>query len=172
MTSRQRRALTWTIGASIAATIAAVVRADDRALVFDVYLLFVGGLVLLVLVQATATALPRSGRSRLERALRPQSRPAARPEDLASLERRLTFATETAFEVHYRLRPVLRQIAQYRLSSHRGIELDDDPEEAREVLGPSAWELVRPDREPPADRLGPGHPLPDLRAAVDALERI
>jgi hypothetical protein len=81
-------------------------------------------------------------------------------------------ATETAFEVHYRLRPILREIAAYRLSSRRGIALDDEVDAARDALGPEAWELVRPDRPAPPDRLGRGRPLAELRAAVDALERI
>jgi hypothetical protein len=150
----------------------AIVRPDDRELVLQVYLLFLGGLTLVLLVAATGRALPRAGRSRLELALqRPPHRP-ARPAGLLTLERRVLLATETAFEVHYRLRPVLREIAAYRLSSRLGIDLDDDAEAARRALGPEAWELVRPDRPPPPDRLGRGRPLAELRAVVDALERI
>jgi hypothetical protein len=169
---RLRRAVTWSGLGAVAAVIAAIVRPDDRALVLDAYLLFVGGIALLLLVRLTGGALPPAGQSRFERALRPPPRPRARPEALAGLERRLLLATETAFEVHYRLRPVLREIAAHRLSAHRGIDLDSEPEGAREALGPEAWELVRFDRPPPADRLGPGYPLADLRAAVHSLERI
>jgi hypothetical protein len=172
VTRGQRGALTWGLAAALAALIAAAVRPNDRDLILDVYLLFAGALALALLVSATRRGLPRGSRSRLERALEPLPTQIARPDDVASLERKLMLATETAFEVHYRLRPILREIAGHRLSTRRGIELDTEVEAARGVLGPTAWELVRSDREPPADRLGPGHPLADLRAVVDALERI
>ena len=84
----------------------------------------------------------------------------------------MLLSTKTAFYLHYRIRPELREIAAYRLSSRRGIDLDGEPDAARRLLGPEAWELVRPDREPPADRLGPGSSLRELAAAVDALERV
>ena len=34
------------------------------------------------------------------------------------------------------------------------------------------WELLRPDREPPADRFAPGISRAELRALVDDLERM
>jgi hypothetical protein len=166
------RAAVWAVGAGLAAALVAIVRPGNRSLILDVYLLFLGGLALVLLVAAAAKALPRAGRSRLEQALRQPPRKPARPGELLTLERRVLLATETAFEVHYRLRPVLREIAAHRLSAHRGIDLDHDVDAARAVLGPEAWELVRPDRPPPPDRLGRGRPLAELRAAVDALERI
>ena len=166
------RALRWGVVGSAAALVAALVRPGDRELVLDAYLLFVGGLALLLLARLTGSALPAAGRSRFERALVAAAPARSRPEALAALERRLLLATETAFEVHFRLRPVLGEIASHRLSARRGIDLDAEPEAAREVLGPEAWELVRPDREPPGDRLARGARLADLSAAVDALERI
>ena len=172
MTRGLRRAVVWAVVAALLAALTAIVRPDDRDLVLDVYLLFLGGLVLALLVAVTARALPQAGRSRLEQALqRPPARP-ARPAALLGLERHVLLATETAFEVYYRLRPVLREVAAYRLSSRRGIDLDDDIDAARSALGPEAWELVRLDSPPPPDRLGRGRPIAELRAAVDALERI
>jgi hypothetical protein len=172
MTRGMRRAVVWAVGAGLAAILVAIARPGDRSLVVDAYLLFLGGLALVLLVVATARALPRAGRSRLEQALaRPPAKP-ARPAALLTLERRVLLATETSFEVHYRLRPTLREIAAHRLSAHRGIDLDHDTAAAQTVLGPDAWELVRPDRPAPHDRLGKGKPFAELRAAVDALERI
>lgn len=172
MTRGLRRAVVWAVGSGLAALLVAIARPGDRSLVLDAYLLFLGGLMLVLLVALTAQALPRAGRSRLERALaRPPAKP-ARPAALLTLERRVLLATETAFEVHFRLRPTLREIAAYRLTAHRGIDLDHDREAAEAALGPEAWELVRPDRPPPPDRLARGKPFAELRAAVDALERI
>lgn len=172
MSRRLRRAAVWALFGAVGAVIAAGVRPGDRGLVLDAYLLFAGGLALLVLVHLTRTVLPTAGRSLFERALRAPPRPRPRPDALGSLERRVLLATETAFEVHYRLRPLLREIASHRLSARRGIDLEADPEAAREALGAEAWELVRPDRAAPVDRLGPGLRLADLRAAVHSLERI
>lgn len=165
-------ALARAAAAGAVAAVVAAARPGDRALVLDVYLLFVGGLALLLFVRAVRAAIPAGTRSDFERALRLGSAPARRPEALTALEREVLLSSKTAFYLHYRIRPVLREIAAYGLSSRRGIDLDAEPEAARTVLGPEAWELVRPDREAPADRLGPGRPVTELRAAVDALERI
>ena len=172
MTRGLRRALIWAVGTALLAVVAGIVRPHDRALILDVYLLFAGGLALLLLVAATAAAFPPAGRSRLELALRGRATHAARPAALLTLERRILLSVETAVELHYRLRPILREVAAYRLSAHRAVDLDEDVDAARDALGPEAWELVRPDRPPPADRLSRGCPLPDLRAAVDGIERI
>lgn len=157
--------------AGVVAVIVALARPDDRSLILDAYVLFVGGVTLVFLVRVTRAALPAGGRSMFERALRPVEHPPTRPDELARLESQVAMAAETAFDLHYRVRPILREIAEHRLSLRRGIDLDADPEAAEPLLGP-AWELVRPDREPPADRLAAGLPLADLSAAVDALERI
>jgi hypothetical protein len=166
------RVLRWALIAGIPAVIVAFGRPDDRELVLDAYVLFVGALMLLLFVYATRTALPPGGGSTFERALRPVRRPAARPDELIRLESQVALAAETAFDLHYRLRPILREIAAHRLSLLRGIDLDANPEAARPLVGPSAWELVRPDREPPPDRLAPGRPLDELDAVLDDLERI
>src|SRR5207248_752064 len=58
---------------------------------------------------------------------------------LDALVRRLTA------DVHYRLRPLVSEIAVARLARRYGIDLARRPERARELLGPRTWELVRPD---------------------------
>ena len=165
-------ALARVAAAGAVAAVVALARPGDRALVLDVYLLFAGGLAMLLLVRASRAALPAGSRSAFERALRLRGPAPRRPEELAGLEREVLLATKTAFYLHYRIRPALREIAEHRLSSRRGIDLDAEPDAARALLGTEAWELVRPDREPPADRLGPGASLAELSAAVDALERV
>lgn len=158
--------------AGAVALVVALARPGDRALVLDAYLLFVGALALLLLVRAAREALPAGSRSGFEQALRPARAAPARPESLAALEREVLLSVETAFYFHSRVRPALREIAAHRLSTRRGIDLDGDRDAARALLGPVAWELVRPDLEPPADRLGPGRPLSELNAALDAIEGI
>jgi hypothetical protein len=74
--------------------------------------------------------------------------------------------------LHFRLVPRLRSLAAGLLASRRRISLDEDSAAARGVLGEATFELVRPDRLPPEDRLGRGISPRDLGLVVDSLERI
>jgi hypothetical protein len=94
-----------------------------------------------------------------------------RPADLVELDRVLRLATMTAGGVHYRLRPLLRELADHRLRA-RGIRLDVDVDAARSALGPDVWELVRPERPAPDDRLAGGAAPSELERAVAALETL
>lgn len=154
--------------ATVATGIALLFTSGIRARVLDVYLLVVGGLVLLTLVRVTRILAPR-GTSAFERALqRPSGK---RSLDLA-LEREVELSVIQAFHLHVRLRPILREIAAQRLLARHGIELDREPTRARPLVGDRAWEIVRPDRPPPQDRLSRGPSLADLRAVVTELERL
>jgi hypothetical protein len=77
---------------------------------------------------------------------------------------------QTAFDLHYRLRPTLVEIAHNRLAG-RGISLENEPR-AKGVLGDEAWELLRPDREPPRNRNAPGIGADELGRLVGVLEKI
>ena len=81
-------------------------------------------------------------------------------------------AGSAAFDVHYRLRPVITELATELLSSRRGIELESDPDRAREALGDDVWEIVRPERPQPAERHGSGIDEDQLGRVVTALERV
>jgi hypothetical protein len=96
------------------------------------------------------------------------------PADLGelSLARDLELSTMSAFHLHVRLRPVLREIAAHRVRKRYGVELESEPERARELIGTAAWELVRPHRPPPTERLAHGPPLSHLREVIDELERV
>ena len=78
----------------------------------------------------------------------------------------------SSFHLHTRLRPLLREIAAHRLSMRFGVDLDREHERARELIGGEAWELVRPERPSPSDRLAPGPPASHLSKVVEELERI
>jgi hypothetical protein len=143
-----------------------------RAIALDGYVLFVGSLLLVLLVAATRAVSATGEQSVYERALVRRRRASARPRELAKLEREVVLGAATAFDVHMRLRPLLREIAAHRLASRRGLDLDTGGLAAREVLGEDVWRLVRPGVELPDDRFAPGLPIPALRAALDTLERI
>jgi hypothetical protein len=76
-----------------------------------------------------------------------------------------------AGDVHMSLRPLLAEIAEARLHA-RGIDAARDPADARALLGDPLWELVRPDREPPEDRLARAVELSHVAALLDRLEEV
>ncbi|HEY7622239.1 MAG TPA: hypothetical protein VH834_20885 [Solirubrobacteraceae bacterium] len=85
--------------------------------------------------------------------------------------RRAVAAASSAGEMHWRLRPVLREVAAAGLARRR-IDLDADPAAARALLAPETWELVRPDRRRPDDPFAPGLGRVELRTVLDDLERL
>src|SRR5204862_2527145 len=131
-----------------------------------------GGLGLLLLVHTTRTALPEPpkprGRSRFRDDYEALAPPLA---ELARTEREVALATGTAFDVHYRLRPLLREVAAHRLATRRGIDLDAGGEQVRALLGWVGWEICRPSRERPDDHFAPAPRLAQVRDAREAIER-
>lgn len=154
------------------AAVAALSLPGRAELVLRVATLAVAGVVLARLVLAVRAALPPRRASAFDAALRRRPRRPERIPELEQLEREVTLGTTTAFDLHYRLRPTLRRIAAELLSARRAIDLDSQPEAARAALGEDAWELVRPDREPPRDRFARGIELGRLGRAVSALEAL
>jgi hypothetical protein len=166
-----RRALKVGLAFSLAVGLAALAFSGIRALLLDVYLLGVGGVILLALVRSTREETS-AGASEFDRAVAQMSRRHPSDSGELTLVRDVKQSTISAFHLHVRLRPVLREIAAHRLWMRFGVDLDGDSESARELMGANVWELVRPDRIPPGDRLATGPPLADLRVVVDELERI
>jgi hypothetical protein len=165
---------TWTLAALVGATggagVLLLVLPGRAALVAHVWLVVVLGIGLGVALERLRHAVPRRPSSFDTAFVRPRvSR--ARPASLDRVEREITLATGTAFDVHYRLRPLLSPIAT-DLLLRRGVGLDDERGRAAELLGPDAWELVRPDRPAPADRAARGITLESAGRAVDGLERL
>ena len=109
-------------------------------------------------------------RSPFERAREKPGRPQAIAE-LDRIDRLVVLGAANEFDLHYRLRPLLRQIAGERLYGRYGLELDRDPERARALLGDGLWELVRSEREV-GRRSGPGLPAADLAEHVALLEQL
>ncbi len=165
-----RVGVTAVLGAAALAA-ALVVRPGDGSLAAEAYVLFLGALGTAVLARATSKAFAAPTESQVAVALRrPRPKPRRVPE-LESLERELDMSIESAFDTHYRLRPILREIAAGRLG-RRGVELDRPGSSAAELLGPDAWALVRPDSQRPADHHAPGAGLAEIERAVDALEAL
>ena len=109
---------------------------------------------------------------RFEEALRPRRAEHARPDELERVEREIVLGATTDVWAGQRLLPRLRTAAAARLSMRHGIDLERNPDAARELLGEDAWELLRPDRPEPADSAAPGIPLEQVGALLDRLEAL
>ena len=105
-------------------------------------------------------------RSEFDDALHAKHRPPLRIAERDKLAREVQLGMQTAFDLHYRLRPTLVEIARNRLAG-RGISFENE-RRAKSVLGNEAWELLRPDREPPRDRNAPGIGTDELGRVVSA----
>jgi hypothetical protein len=133
----------------------------------DAYFLFLGGLALLGLVTFTGRRSDEPEESAFEAALRPPRIEQAPLPELERITRALSLGTQSAFDFHFRLQPLLREITETRLAA-RGRRLED----AERMLGSDAWELVRPADGLPQDRHGPGADPAAVRRLVEGLEKI
>jgi hypothetical protein len=172
MTWIVRRALKLGLVFSAAIAIAAFAVSGLRDALLEVYLLGIGGVLLLALVRTTSESGPGIGASDFDRAVADMSRRYPADSGELSLVHDVQQSVASSFHLHTRLRPLLREIAAHRLSMRFGVDLDGEHERARELIGGEAWELVRPKRPPPSDRLAPGPPASHLSKVVNELERI
>jgi hypothetical protein len=149
----------------------AVAFPGKRTVFIGVYLLVLGALVLTALVRSFRTL--RGGaweRSVFDR--RPDEPDQSPPiDELARIDRLVVLGGANAFDLHYRLRPLLRDLAADRLSASHGVSLDGQPEQAQLLLGEELWELVRADREV-GRRSGPGVEPAALAGFVERLEKL
>lgn len=137
---------------------------EHRSTVAHAYVLVVGVILVRIAIASVGDALPGRGRSPFDEALQPPTPPADRVPELERVQREVTLATVTAYDLHLRLLPALREIATTRL------------ERSGRTPGPETlgrwWELLRPDRPAPDDRFAPGLAHDDLRALVADLEKM
>jgi hypothetical protein len=137
-------------------------------LALRVYALLLAGVLIVLALLALRRAFPTE--EPLE-VVAPRARRPEQPPSLERMQNEVVLGIASSFDLHYRLVPRLREIASGLLASRRNVLLSD-PERSRALLGADAWELVRPDREAPRDRLTTGIPPGELEQVVDALERV
>lgn len=132
------------------------------------------GLVLLVVLPVLWP--PRTNGVNFDRAVRPSPAEAGeRPAMLHETEFVVSLATSAkggGYDLHYRLRPLLVDLARHRLYSHRLVDLDGPEDEVRAALGDDLWEIVRPGRPAPSDRSSPGVTPVQLASIVRQLESL
>jgi hypothetical protein len=171
-----RRLLTsmafFVVLATIALFIFRSAQPGRHELELDVYVLLVGALAVFTVVLITREAFPPSAGSAIAAALEVEPQEPVRPPDLERTERLLTLSSSTAYDFHFRLRPILRDVAEQRLADRRGLRLDAGGPEVEEALGEELWELVRPDRESPKERFAPDVDRETLERVVERLESI
>lgn len=139
---------------------------------FDAWVLALGAVGLAAAVAATRSALPGPGQTPFDRRRRKRAHEPERLPELARIEREVALGTGTAFDAYYRLRPLIRDVAEHRLATRRGLALDSGSDAVRAAVGEEAWELVRPDRGRPSHHLAPGASVGQVRSAIEALERL
>jgi hypothetical protein len=171
---RRRRLLWWALALAAAGGGLAALRAlaPDRPVLGRAFLLVVAALMVARLAgAATRTGEAGAERSAYDRAARRGAGEPPPPDDLRRLEQALWFASTREADLHARLRPVLREVAELRLAGH-GIALDGEAAAARAALGAQLWEVVRADRPAPVDPAAPGLPPAVLHELVERLEAI
>lgn len=140
-------------------------------LVLDIFVITLGVFGLLALVAGLGSIAPPEEESELEAALEHEPPELPRVPELDRLERELALAAGRAFDLHVRLRPVLREIATARLQ-RRGLSLDSGSPAVRDLLGEQLWDWTAPERAAPDDRQARGPGLEELERTVERLERL
>jgi hypothetical protein len=155
-----------------ALVVVVLVAPGRAALAAHVFVLVVAGEALLALSLDLSRSLRPSEPSTFEHGLRRRPQRAERVGQLVRIENEVALGLQTAWDLHVRLVPLLREAAAGLLAARRGVDLAREPERAAPLLGADAWELVRPDRPSPEHRHGPGIDAPALDRALSALERL
>ncbi len=170
--NERRTLITWVVAATIAFVIVLGIGpvATDR--IVAAYVLLLAAIALLVLVRVGRSGDQRGRDSTFDHAIRQRTFEPMRPPELVRMEREITLGQSRAGYLHERLLPTLREAAATRLATRRSVDLERRPDEARRILGDDVWDLLRPDRPEPKDKLAPGISLGALRRIVDSLEQI
>lgn len=133
--------------------------------------LFVVGITIAALYLRRSGSVTASTPERFELELR---RPTDAPPSVASLravEMTVRLSTANAADFDVRLRPLLRDLARWRLLTNRGVDMGRAPDAARRILGEPLSSLIDGPVEPVPFR-SPGVPLARLDAALDHLEQV
>ena len=90
---------------------------------------------------------------------------------LANIERSVALSRSSAVEFQLRVQPHLRRSASERLRIRHRIDLDDDPDAARRLLGDATWRVLTT-RHPPDDRTARAPDIDPIIAAIERLEEV
>lgn len=156
--------------ALVSALAIAFTPAHAQPLVVRIVIVVVGIVAAWKLLGRSA-AVTASSPERFELDLRRPPVPVTEIAGLRSVETDLRMSAASAFGMEFRLKPMLRDLASWRLSRNHGIDMAAQPEAARQVLGDPLWDLIRAADTFPEFR-DPGAPVEAVQAGLDRLERI
>lgn len=166
----RRAAIVVVALAIVAGLMIAFAPPDSRASITRLAVLVVGIAMAAWLLWRSA-AVTRSTPERFEAELR---QPVVSPSEIPSLRaihNTLALATASAFGTERRLKPLLRELAAWRLLSRRGIDMIATPEKARNTIGEALWHSIQA-ADDPIEYGAPGITLAAVQASLDQLERI
>ena len=167
--SRVARVLVVAVGL-FALPIVALVPPEARVTIIRIAVLVVGIAIAALYLRRSGPAT-RSTPERFEEELRrPVEEPPLVP-GIRAVEMAVRLSTASGQDFEVRMKPMLRDLAAWRLLGNRGVDIDARPEAAGKLLGEPLARLIDNRAEPPPFG-APGIPLADLEAGLDQLERI
>jgi hypothetical protein len=171
--------------ATIALVVALVLLEGQRNAAVNSWLLAIGGIVLWALWRAIGRSVPASRQGAFDNVRRVPPDPPSKLPEVIAIEAVLLDAEWSWSGVEHRLRPLLRRLAADRLLDRRQIDIETEPNAARQILGEELWALVAPGaygplpggpHDQPADRPDTPHrrgiPRATIRDAVKVLEEL
>jgi hypothetical protein len=117
---------------------------DSLPALLDIYALAMASVASWALVRTLTGVYPVWGRTEFDRAFLSPPERLVELEELERIRRAVAFARFTAMDIHTRLRPLVREIADAHLAAHYGRGLDADPDDLRARLpGPRQDAMAR-----------------------------
>jgi hypothetical protein len=165
-----RRLMLAVAAVTVAVVLGVALAGAARGIALYAYVLVLVAVAVLVLSTRIGRALPAT--PPFERLLPAPPRPDTRVVQLDSLVERLAGGDVNAFDLHHRLRPLIREIAAARLARGYAVDLEASPGRAHALVGARTWELIRPDRPAPTAHLERPWPSGELDELIGELERI
>jgi hypothetical protein len=159
------------VPATIAGVAALLIVPQHPDAILKGYLAVVGLLIGLVLLNRLSGSIYRDPTSK-RTGKAPRTAGPNRPAALLEIEQRVSFAKVSAFDYQGRLRPLLIDIATQRLAASAHIDLSQQPDAAKALLGSAVWEEIQGAAGAGDPRDQPGMTAPRLRVIVDRLESI
>jgi hypothetical protein len=142
------------------------------AIITQLAIIAVGVMALAILLRRLGRRVHRRSGSPFEAALAQGNESMPVFDEFESIRRSVDGARYSAFDVHFMLRPLLRELAASRLRVRRGLELDAQPGAASEVLGSEAFAFLREGRPAPLNYRRPAMSLHEIERIVKVLESI
>lgn len=167
--SRAGRALLVVL-VSIGVLLAVLLPTEARA-AFGRTVVLVVGIAIAALYLRRSGPVTTSTPERFEAELRRSTESPPVVPGIRAVEMAVRLATANAQDFEVRLKPMLRDLARWRLLGNRGVDLDANPDAARRILGEPLARLIEDAPTPPSFG-APGVPLADIEAGLEQLERI